>query len=104
MTGLQSTFYFMSELDEQTIRLVVLVIFGATTLLLLVACLLFLVRCLRFREGIRTITGTGTYCGHCGQRVSSDPDRAVAVADKGYFVYKCRACGNETLLPTQPVG
>jgi predicted SprT family Zn-dependent metalloprotease len=89
----------MSEVDEQTVRLVVLVIFGSTTLLLLAACLLLLAHCLRFREN-RVITGIGTYCGHCGQRMSSDPDKAVAVADKGYFVYRCRACNNETLLPT----
>lgn len=94
----------MSEVDEQTVRLVVLVLFGATTLILLTTCLVLLLNCLRTGRSQREITGTGTYCGHCGQRVPSDPARAIAVADKGYFVYKCRACGNETLLPSQSTG
>lgn len=91
----------MSETDEQTVRLVVLVLFGATTLILLTACLVLLAYCLRAQRCLHEITGTGTYCGHCGQRVPNDPVKAIAVADKGYFVYKCRACGNETLLPNQ---
>lgn len=91
----------MSEIDEQTLRLVVLVIFGATSLLLLVACLLLLLRCVKAHAQPRTMTGTGTFCGHCGQGLSSDPAKAIAVADRGYFVYKCRSCGNETLLPSQ---
>lgn len=45
--------------------------------------------------------GTTVHCGHCGRRLSGDPVMAIAVADSGYFVYKCASCGNRTLLPTQ---
>lgn len=54
------------------------------------------------KSALKTTTNTGTYCGHCGSPVPSDPIRVVALADKNYFVYRCKACKNETLLPTQP--
>lgn len=91
----------MSETGKEVVNLVMF--FGFTSLLLLVACLLILARCLRQRDGARDFTCTGTFCGHCGRRLGSDPVTAIGLGSKGYFVYMCPHCQNETLLPTQSV-
>jgi len=88
----------MFDLEEKTIRLLTFMLTGAVTVLVLVVslCLLRLLRPIS-----KTVTGTGTYCGHCGSGVPNDPVRVLATADQSYFVYRCPACAGETLLPTQ---
>lgn len=90
----QSTSIFMSELNEQTIRIALLALFGSMTLLLLCACLYMLVRCLWLREqrwGTR-------FCAHCGNSLPPEPAHGIALADKSYLVYNCPKCKGETIL------
>jgi len=70
---------------------------------LAVLCLTMLLMRRRDKQEKSTMTGTGTFCGHCGRRLGSDPVTAIGLGSKGYFVYKCPHCQNETLLPTQSV-
>lgn len=92
----------MTGIDEATLRLVVLCLFGSNCLLLFstsLALLIFIYRAKAPVDREKTLTGTGTFCGHCSQRLGLEPTRAIALGNKNYFVYKCGGCGNETLLP-----
>jgi len=90
----------MFDLDEKTLRLLTFTLTVAVTVLVLVVALALL-RLLRGQPSGKTVTGTGTFCGHCGSGMPSDPLRVLATADQSYFVYRCPACASETLLPTQ---
>ena len=109
----------MNELNglDALVRLLLFAVYGALALLLVIwVTLLAALRkdktsataiCRhRLREDKTSATGTGTFCfcGHCGKWLTSDPVRAIGTGDSGYFVYKCPACQNETLLPSQSVG
>jgi hypothetical protein len=92
----------MSEWNPQMVWNVVV---GSTNLVILLGLvLLFWRQRNASRPKTTAFTGTGTFCGHCGKRLKSDPALAVAVAHQSYFVYKCPACNGETLLPTQSAG
>jgi len=73
---------------------------GITSLLTTLA-LFFLIWKQTRQARPKTVTGTRTYCGHCGSTVPNDPIRVVALTDRSYFVYLCSRCEKETLLPTQ---
>lgn len=84
----------MTELNEQTIRIWALVLFGSMTLVLLSACLYMLVRCVVLREK----RWPGNFCGHCGMPLHKDPSHGIALADKTFLVYNCPHCRRETVL------
>lgn len=87
----------MIEWSTQTIWNVVII--GCNALIAL--ALIIVLRKLRSHHRSNTSTGTGTYCGHCGRNLAPDPVRVIALVNANYFVYKCAACQNETLLPSQ---
>jgi len=96
----------MTEINAETAAIAVLVLIGINLLILMCAVLLLLAQFLKRPRSAESVefTGTGTFCGHCGRPVPSDPVRAVAMGSAGFFVYKCPSCENETLLPSQSVG
>jgi len=94
-------YFNLSDLDEETFRLMLLTLNSATVMLLL------LVSMCCWRLAYRTRFGqasgaplAGVACGHCQHAIVTEPVRQIALANKGYFVYECRRCGKETLLPT----
>lgn len=42
------------------------------------------------------------FCGRCGEPLNETPTSAIALTDKAYFVYACKDCKTETLLPKDP--
>jgi hypothetical protein len=96
----------MNELNlDGLVRLLLFAVYGALVLLLVIWVTLLAAICRhRLQKDKTSVTGTGTFCGHCGKRITGDPVRAIGTGDSGYFVYNCPACQNETLLPSQSVG
>lgn len=85
------------NVETLCIAAVILVVLAGTLLLMVT---LLMMRNFKPEKSTR-LTKTGTYCGHCGCSVSSDPTRVVAMANLSLFVYHCKGCNNETMLPTQ---
>jgi hypothetical protein len=89
----QSTYIFMSNLDENSVRWALQMLLGLTCLCVLLVTLLVAVTIV-----FRPKTGTGCFCGRCGGPLPKDPAQAIALADKTYVVYNCPKCKGETIL------
>lgn len=85
----------MSELNEQAMLSMLFALLVSVVLTFLAVCLLMVLHCFQARRR----TKSKVYCGHCGNGISRDPNRAIAMGASGYLIYRCSACRKETALP-----